>query len=263
MYRLLIFNLIIIQIYSFDISRKNIFRSFIKNNFDPNDYIQNEYNEKMISNFDYISEPTDYELSQFKILDSIIPLTPNQETYDNFLNDDSFPIIIVNGPTGTGKTLLAMNKAFNDLKNEFIEKIIIINPLILSKQNITNNIYDTLFEYCSEYEIEYLIQNKKITFESMENIRGMTFKDSFVICEDMQYSTPFEMLMLITRIGINSRIIISGDTNQTSIPLINGLSDIINKLHTIKDLDFIKYIQMTMDDIQRHPIIKNILKAYN
>ena len=88
----------------------------------------------------------------------------------------------------------------------------------------------------------------------------ITFKNTFVICEDMQYSTIDEMLILITRLGINSRIVISGNTIQTS--LINGLSDLINKVHNIKDLDFIKYIQMSIDDIQRHPKIKNILKAY-
>jgi phosphate starvation-inducible PhoH-like protein len=91
----------------------------------------------------------------------------------------------------------------------------------------------------------------------------MTFKNTFVICEDMQYSTPEEILMLITRIGINSRIVINGDTTCTSVLSTNGLNDIINKLYNIKYLDFIKYVQLTTNDIQRHPLINNILKAYN
>ena len=260
MYRLFVLNLIIIQIYSFDLPKKNIFRSFIKkNSFNPDDYIQNEYlnNEKMLSKL----EPTDYELSQLEILSTYIPLTPNQETYVELLDEESYPIIVVNGPTGTGKTLFALNKAFGYLKDELIEKIIIINPLS-NTHNITNNIIDILLEYCSEYEIKELIQNQKIIFESIHNIHGMTFKNTFVICENMQYSTPEEILIILTRIGANSHIVISGDSNQTSIPIINGLNDIINKLSYTKDLDFIKYVQMTIEDIQRHPLISNILKAY-
>lgn len=265
MFRLCVLILLVNQIYSFGLPKKNISITFFKNTFNPNNYISNSDNdndnEKLISDHNYIFEPTDYELSQLELLDTIQPLTPNQISYNNILNDNTTPIIIVNGPTGTGKTLFAVSKAFNDLKDELIEKIIIINPSITINYNIPNNIIDTLLEYCSEFEIDYMIMEQKIHFESFQSIRGMTFKNTFIICEDMQYSTIDDMQLLLTRLGVNSRIVINGNTNTQLLE--NGLSDLINKVQNIKDLDFIKYIQMTIDDIQRHHKIKNILKAYN
>ena len=269
MSRLSIFSMLFIKINSFNLSRKYIFKSLIKNSFDPNQYIQNNNDDDDIIKKKIIfeSDPTDYELLQLELLESFIPLTPNQETYYNYLNNDMLPIIVVNGPTGTGKSLFAVNKGYNDLKDEIIDKIIIINPLLDSSDNdITNNIKDILMEYCSEFEIKYLMQNNKIIFETLKNIRGMTFKNSFVICEDMENSTIDEMLMLITRIGLNTRLVINGNTNQLSsngLNQLNGLSDLINKIKTIEDLNFIKYVQMTLDDIQRNPFINNILKSYN
>jgi len=264
MFRLCVLILLVNQIYSFGNLKKNISITFLKNTFNPNNYISNsDDNDKLISNHDYIFEPTDYELSQLELLDKILPLTPNQISYNNILNDNTTPIIVVNGPTGTGKTLFAVSKAFNDLKDELIEKIIIINPLMTINYNITNNIIDTLLEYCSGFEIDYMIMEQKIQFESFQSIRGMTFKNTFIICEDMQYSTIDDMLLLLTRLGVNSRIVINGDTNINNKFLENGLSDLINKIQNKTDLDFIKYIQMTINDIQRHHYIKNILKAYN
>ena len=273
MFRLSLLCMLFIKINSFNLSRKYIFRSFMKYSFDPNLYIQNnnddDDNKKKII---FESNPTDYELLQLELLESFIPLTPNQETYYEYLNNDILPIIVVNGPTGTGKSLFAVNKGYNDLKDEIIEKIVIINPLFDSLHNsdsdndITNNIKDILMEYCSEYEIKYLMQNKKIIFESLKSIRGMTFKNSFVICEDMENSTIDEMLMLITRIGTNTRIVINGNTNlisSNSLNHLNGLSDLINKIKTVEELNFIKYVQMTLEDIQRNPFINNILKSYN
>jgi len=205
------------------------------------------------------------------------PKNINQEKYLNFLNNDTNKIIIATGPAGTGKTLLACQKAITQLKNEELDKIIITRPIVTIEEDIgflpgninkkmepwTKPIFDIFLEYYSKTEIDMLLNNGKIEICPLVFMRGRTFKNSFIIADEMQNSSPNQMKMLVTRIGVNSRMIITGDLNQTDIIKENGLYDFIFRIEKYNNTELIKIINFDYNDIERSDIVKKVIEIYN
>jgi len=207
-----------------------------------------------------------------------IPKTDNQKKYDNILDEDSDFLLSVIGPPGTGKTLLACVKAIQKLKENKIDKIIITRPIVsVEDENIgflpgnlekkmdpwTRPIYDVFLDFYSKAEINNMIINNKIEISPLGYMRGRTFKNSFIIADEMQNSTPNQMLMLLTRIGINSKIVITGDLQQSDIMNKNGLEDLVFRLKNKNVYKDFHLIEMNNSDIQRSNTVINILKLYN
>lgn len=204
------------------------------------------------------------------------PKTINQEKYFNYLNNDTAKIIVSTGPAGTGKTLLACQKAINEMKNLEIDKIIITRPVVTIEEDIgflpgniikkmdpwTKPIFDIFLEYYSKTELDLFLNNGKIEICPLVFMRGRTFKNSFIIADEMQNSSPNQMKMLVTRLGINSRMIITGDLNQTDIIKENGLHDFINKVETYNNTELIKIIRFENSDVERSDIVK-VIEIYN
>ena len=171
------------------------------------------------------------------------PKSYNQEQYLKYLKDPSVKILFVVGPAGSGKTYLACNEAIQLLKNGFINKIILTRPLVPVEEDIgflpgniikkmdpwTKPIIDIFEEKYSKQEIEKLIHNNIIEISPLAFMRGRTFKNAYIIADEMQNSSPNQMLMLTTRIGENSKMIITGDLKQSDKPDISGLNDFLQK----------------------------------
>ena len=206
------------------------------------------------------------------------PKTNNQKKYNKILENDGDYILSVIGPSGTGKTLLACVKAIEKLKENKIDKIIITRPIVsVEDENIgflpgnlekkmdpwTRPIYDVFLDFYSKAEINNMIINNKIEISPLGYMRGRTFKNSFILADEMQNSTPNQMLMLLTRVGINSKIVITGDLKQSDITNENGLKDLTNKLKTKNIPNNFHLIQMDDSDIQRSNIVIDILKLYD
>jgi phosphate starvation-inducible PhoH-like protein len=209
------------------------------------------------------------------------PKTYNQKEYKNSLENSKINLIVCCGPAGTGKTLLACQYAIESLINNNINKIIITRPAICIDENIgylPGNIqskmqpwmipiYDIFEEYYSKKDLNQLINDNIIEICPLTFIQGRTFKNSIVIADEMQNSTPNQMFMLLTRLGIKSKMIITGDLEQTYNKN-NGLNDINNKLTsnypTKKEMndDSIDLITLTKSDIQRSNIVKVINNLY-
>jgi len=220
----------------------------------------------------------------------------------NYLNDDKTKIVLVVGPAGTGKTLLACSTAIYQLKNGNINKIIITRPMVTVEEDLgflpgniqkkmdpwTRPIFDIFGEYYSQCELNNMVQNNIIEISPLAYMRGRTFKNAFIIADEMQNSSPNQMLMLTTRIGVNSKMVITGDLNQSDKGgNTSGLSDFMNKFKkyeahyyeqkkhedlyvknknsfgTINHNMGIKLVQMEKSDIERHPIIITLLDIYN
>jgi phosphate starvation-inducible PhoH-like protein len=131
----------------------------------------------------------------------------------------------------------------------------------------TKPIFDIFLEYYKQHEIDYMIKESIIEISPLSFMRGRTFKNSIIIADEMQNSTPNQMLMLTTRIGVGSKMIITGDLLQTDRLVNNGLSDIINRIDnyqnkTSSSLLNIKVIKMSESDIQRSEVVKDILTIY-
>jgi phosphate starvation-inducible PhoH-like protein len=205
------------------------------------------------------------------------PKSVNQNQYSEYLNDECIKIIISIGPAGTGKTLFACQKAITQMKCQEIDKIVITRPIVTIEEDIgflpgniikkmdpwTKPIFDIFLEYYSKSELDLLLFNGKIEICPLVFMRGRTFKNSFIIADEMQNSSPNQMKMLTTRLGLNSRLVITGDLNQTDILKENGLDDFINKVKAYKKSNLIKFITFNNEDIERSDIVKEVINLYS
>jgi phosphate starvation-inducible PhoH-like protein len=205
------------------------------------------------------------------------PKSVNQIKYTEYLDDENNKIIVTTGPAGTGKTLFACQKAITQMKNQEIDKIVITRPIVTIEEDIgflpgniikkmdpwTKPIFDIFLEYYSKSELDLLLFNGKIEIFQLVFMRGRTFKNSFIIADEMQNSSPNQMKMLTTRLGINSRMIITGDLNQTDILKENGLDDFIKKVKAYKNSKLIKFVSLNNDDVERSDIVKEVINLYS
>jgi phosphate starvation-inducible PhoH-like protein len=209
----------------------------------------------------------------------------NQENYKKSLYDDNVKLLFCLGPAGSGKTLFACQYAIDMFKKQKADKIIITRPTIAIEENMgflpgdirekmfpwTIPIFDIFREYYTKKDIDALVNENKIEIAPLGFMQGRTFKNSIIIADEMKNSSPNQMFMLLTRLGANSKMIVTGDLMQTNNKK-NGLDDIINKLNQDKnktnneeDLlnNNISIIKLNSSDIQRHPIVAKITNLYN
>ena len=201
----------------------------------------------------------------------------NQINYLNILNKCEDLILTVIGPAGSGKTFLACANAINKLKYNKINKIVITRPAISVDEDLgflpgniekkmypwTKPIFDVFLKYCSKNEINNMLSNNIIEISPLCFMRGRTFDDSFIIADEMQNSTPNQMLMLLTRMGKNSKMVITGDLEQSDKIDDNGLKDYVNKLKNKNINEKLYLIEMNNSDIQRSELVNLVLNIYN
>jgi len=210
-----------------------------------------------------------------------IPRTEKQIEYVKYLDDNKSKVVISHGPAGTGKTLFACQKAITQLKREEINKIIITRPVVTVEEEIgflpgniikkmdpwTKPIFDIFLEFFSKTELDLMLINNKIEICPLAFMRGRTFKNAFIIADEMQNSSPNQMKMLTTRLGDNSRLAITGDLNQSDIKSDNGLNDFILRLkkyhHENNSTNLIKMVEFNNVDIERSEIVKKIIEIYD
>lgn len=210
------------------------------------------------------------------------PKGVNQELYCKYLNDNKVNLVLGIGPAGSGKTLFACEKAINELNSGNIQKIILTRPVVSVEEEIgylpgsivskmdpwTKPIMDIFSEYYSQKDIQSMVNSNVIEISPLAFMRGRTFKRSFIIADEMQNSSPNQMLMLITRIGHHSKMVITGDINQSDRGKYNGLTDILEKLkrfnkHNVNSTDIIKLVELNSQDIERSEIVKKIIEVYD
>ena len=209
------------------------------------------------------------------------PRTEKQKKYVNYLDEYNTKIIFSLGPAGTGKTLFACQKAITQLKSEEISKIIITRPAVTVEEEIgflpgniikkmdpwTKPIFDIFLEYFSKTELDLMLNNNKIEICPLAFMRGRTFKNTFIIADEMQNSSPNQMKMLLTRLGDNSRMVITGDLHQSDIKGENGLHDFMTKFHKYGNHNnssrLIQTVEFENSDIERSEIVKNVIDIYD
>lgn len=205
------------------------------------------------------------------------PRGPNQKIYVHYLNDPNISVLISTGPAGTGKTLFACATAVQELMDRNVDKIILTRPVVPVEEDIgylpgslvnkihpwTRPIFDILEDFYSLREIDSMIHSGIIEISPLAFMRGRTFKRSFVIADEMQNSSPNQMLMLATRLGEQSRMVITGDLKQSDKCENNGLLDIMNKLDAYeKPVSEIKLVKLDQRDVQRSQTVSKILRIY-
>jgi phosphate starvation-inducible PhoH-like protein len=174
-------------------------------------------------------------------------------------------ILVVTGPSGTGKTMQACKVGQAMIQQGKYSRIILTRPAISAANEQHGFLPGTLDKKMAPWvrpSLEYLENSKKVEYCPLGFMRGRTFERSWIIADEMQNSTRQQMLMLLTRIGYGSKMIIIGDTDQTDLPIgfSSGLSHLVSKIEG-ETHDEIRHIKL--DDVKRHPVISDILKMYD
>jgi len=206
----------------------------------------------------------------------LLPKSPNQEKLILSLLDPYTSITVATGPAGTGKTYLAMLAAIKAFRDGVCERLVLTRPAVgvddekhgflpgdlnRKMEPWTRPLFDVLREFYTTKEVARMIQEQTIEISPLAFMRGRTFKNSWIIADEMQNATPSQMKMLMTRIGENSKVVITGDVEQTDRTVNNnGLIDLCKRLETQRDGLTVCY--MHNRDIQRHPIIDTVLEIY-
>ena len=208
----------------------------------------------------------------------LLPKTLNQETYINLLTDPQKLIVFATGPAGTGKTMLAMLAGIKAFKEGVIRKIVLTRPAVgvddekhgflpgdlnQKMEPWTRPLFDVLLEYYDKKEVARMLDEQIIEISPLAFMLGRTFKDSWIIADEMQNATPNQMKMLLTRLGNGSKLVVNGDTRQTDRrESDNGLLDLKNLVSTKGALKYIAGVEFTSRDVHRHPAVVEVLKLY-
>ena len=216
-------------------------------------------------------KPSRLRLEHLTTLD---PMTKNQEIA--FKSWKEGFNLVLSGSAGTGKTLLAVQVAVKLFKEGKIDKIIVTRPAVSVDEDLgflpgtleqkmapwTRPIFDVLREYFDARQIEGMIEEGIIEIAPLAYMRGRTFKHSFILADEMQNATANQMKMLLTRIGDNSRIVVTGDLNQHDRGYENnGLKDFINLLKK-QDNNMFGLVEFAKQDVERHPAVTAVLNIY-
>lgn len=203
----------------------------------------------------------------------IKPRTPNQSQYlvNMVTHDISFGI----GPAGTGKTYLAVAAAVDALERQEIRRILLTRPAVEAGEKLgflpgdlsqkvdpyLRPLYDALFEMLGFERVEKLIERNVIEVAPLAYMRGRTLNDAFIILDESQNTTVEQMKMFLTRIGFNSRAVITGDVTQIDLPR-GAKSGLRHAIEVLSDVDEISFNFFQADDVVRHPVVARIVTAY-
>jgi phosphate starvation-inducible PhoH-like protein len=207
----------------------------------------------------------------------LVPKSLNQETYIDLLENDQRLIVFASGPAGTGKTMLAVLAALKAFRAGECSKILITRPAVgvddeqhgflpgtldQKMEPWTRPIFDIVEEYYRPQEVTRLLEEKYIEIAPLAYMRGRTFKNSWIIADEMQNATPSQMKMLLTRLGENSKMVVTGDTQQADRRAKdNGLLDFQSLMTNFKSR-YIAGVEFAVTDVRRHPAVAEVLKLY-
>jgi phosphate starvation-inducible PhoH-like protein len=207
----------------------------------------------------------------------LIPKSLNQETYIDLLENPQRLIVFAAGPAGTGKTMLAVLAALKAFRAGECSKIVITRPAVgvddeqhgflpgtlnQKMEPWTRPIFDIVEEYYRPQEVVRLLEEKYIEIAPLAYMRGRTFKNSWIIADEMQNATPSQMKMLLTRLGDNSKMVITGDTQQADRRAKdNGLLDFQSLMKNFES-QYIAGVEFAVKDVRRHPAVAEVLKLY-
>ncbi len=200
--------------------------------------------------------------------------TKNQKALVDASDDND--ILFAIGPAGTGKTYTAVALAVRALKNKTVKKIILTRPAVEAGESLgflpgdlkekidpyLRPLYDALDDMIPADKLSYYMTNRVIEIAPLAYMRGRTLDSSYIILDEAQNTTDLQLKMFLTRIGPNAKAIITGDLTQVDLPK-NQSSGLIKATRLLRNISGIGYIELDEEDVVRHRLVKQIIKAYN
>lgn len=216
--------------------------------------------------------------AKFQRAIQLIPKSLNQETYIDLLQNPDKLIIFATGPAGTGKTMLAVLAALKAYRTGEISKIVITRPAVevdgerhgflpgdinQKMEPWTRPIFDIIKEYYRPQDVIKMLEDEVIEIAPLAFVRGRTFKNAWIIADEMQNSSISSMKTLLTRLGEGSKMVVTGDTRQADRKEAdNGLLNFQRLVNEYKNCKYVAGIEFVGKDINRHPAVVEILKIY-
>lgn len=199
----------------------------------------------------------------------------NQKTYLQKLQNEETSIVFAIGPAGTGKTMLAVMHGIKLFQEGQIDKIIVTRPAVSVDEDLgflpgdlnekmapwTRPIFDVMGEYYKASDIKKMLEEGVIEISPLAYMRGRTFKNAYIVADEMQNATINQMKMLLTRLGEGSKMVVTGDLAQADRLSDNGLINFCNLLAN-KQMKHIDIVQFDHKDIERHEAVKEVLAIY-
>ncbi len=204
---------------------------------------------------------------------SVNALTNGQKKYLEAVKEND--IVFAIGPAGTGKTYQAVAMAVSALKNKAVDRIIITRPAVEAGERLgflpgdlkdkvdpyLTPLYDALNDMIPRDKLKTYLDQRTIEIAPLAYMRGRTLHNSFIILDEAQNATPMQMKMFLTRLGVTSIAIITGDITQIDLPK-HDKSGLIDATKILKKVDGISFVYFDETDVVRHTLVKNIIKAY-
>lgn len=203
----------------------------------------------------------------------IVPKSDGQRTYLNAIYEND--VVIGIGPAGTGKTYLAVAAAVDALYKKRVKRIILARPAVEAGENLgflpgdlqekvdpyLRPLYDALEDMMPHDRVQRALEESTIEIAPLAYMRGRTLSDAFVILDEAQNATRAQMKMFLTRLGLNSRVVITGDKTQIDLPSPSD-SGLLEVEEILSDIDGIAMSYLDAKDVIRHRLVKDIIKAY-
>ncbi|MGB3616532.1 MAG: PhoH family protein, partial [Catalinimonas sp.] len=203
----------------------------------------------------------------------IKPKTPNQQQLVEAVRKHDLVFAI--GPAGTGKTFISVAMAVRALKNKEVKKIIITRPAVEAGENLgflpgdmkekidpyLRPIYDALDDMVPAEKLKYYQENRIIEIAPLAFMRGRTLQNAFILLDEAQNTTAMQIKMFMTRMGPNSKVIVTGDVSQIDLPR-NQRSGLAEALRILKEVPGIGFVQLSGEDVMRHKLVRRIISAY-
>ena len=200
--------------------------------------------------------------------------TLGQQQYVQAIRDHDLTFAI--GPAGTGKTYLAMALAVVALKNKEVERIVLTRPAVEAGEKLgflpgdltqkvdpyLRPLYDALYDFMGVDSYQKLLERGTVEVAPLAYMRGRTLSDSFIILDEAQNTTSEQMKMFLTRLGFNSKVVVTGDVTQTDLPA-GKRSGLAEALEVLADIPAIGMVRLTAKDVVRHELVQQIVQAYD
>jgi phosphate starvation-inducible protein PhoH and related proteins len=207
---------------------------------------------------------------------SITARNANQKLYLQKLYAEHTSIVLAIGPAGTGKTMLAVQHGIKMFQEGKVDRIVVTRPAVSVDEDLgflpgdlnekmapwTRPIFDVFGEYYQKKEIASMLEEGTIEISPLAYMRGRTFKNAYIVADEMQNATVNQMKMLLTRLGEGSKMVVTGDLAQADRLSDNGLIDFCNLLEQQEYLEHIDIIRFDAKDIERHNAVKEVLAVY-